>query len=333
MGTTDSSPNTSGASGQLFGDTLRQLRLTSELAERSNLSVRGLSDLERGINRSPRRETLLALANVFGLDGEERRHFVAAARRRPSLSASIGSLTSSTSPEPDPPMNLAPAGPAGQSSDIKVFLIADVRGYSTYTYEHRDEDAAELTLRFAALADATVQAHSGQVLEVRGDEVLAVFSSARAALRAAISLQEQVGQASATTPEQPIHCGVGVEAGEAVAVPGGYRGQAINLAARLCSQAGPGDVLAGEVAIRLARKVAGLVFQDRGLATLNGIAEPVQITQVLAVEAGRAEGTTQAMLVYPNGAPGYVEESALEAGTPSQRRLAAPGEFCGSCPH
>jgi hypothetical protein len=120
------------------------------------------------------------------------------------------------------------------------------------------------------------------VLEVRGDEVLAVFSSARAALRAAIVLQEQVGQASATTPEQPIRCGIGVEAGEAVAVPGGYRGQAINLAARLCARAGAGEVLAGEAVIGLARKVAGLVFQDRGLATLKGTARPVRITQVVA---------------------------------------------------
>ena len=83
--------DTSGWTGQLFGDTLRQLRRAAgltqaELAERANLSIRGLSDLERGINRSPRRETLLALADAFGLDREERHRFFAAARPRPPLS-------------------------------------------------------------------------------------------------------------------------------------------------------------------------------------------------------------------------------------------------------
>ena len=213
-------------SGQRFGDTLRQLRRASgftqaELAERANLSTRGLSDLERGINRSPHRETLLALADAFGLDGEERHRFFSAARRRPLLASTTAeALLSSRSAEPDaasevepepalPTADHQPAGSEKQTDDIQIFLIADVRGYSTYTDAHYDHDAAQLALRFAALAGAAVQTHGGQVLEVRGDEVLAVFPSARAALRAAILLQEQVGQASGTTPNQPIRCGIG----------------------------------------------------------------------------------------------------------------------------
>src|SRR5262245_66114625 len=74
-------------SAPIFGDTLRELRRAAgltqaELAERANLSPRGLSDLERGVNRRPRRETLLALADAFNLSDEERERFFAAARRR-----------------------------------------------------------------------------------------------------------------------------------------------------------------------------------------------------------------------------------------------------------
>jgi predicted ATPase/class 3 adenylate cyclase len=188
-------------------------------------------------------------------------------------------------PEPQPDTT----GKISPSSDIRVFLIADVRGYTTYTYEHHDEDAAQLAVRFATIAESAVQVHGGQVLEVRGDEVLAIFSSARASLRAAIALQVQVEQASRTSPEQPIRCGIGVEAGEAVPVAAGYRGLAINLAARLCSQAGPGEVLAGEIVIGLARKVEGLHFRDMGLVFVKGVAEPVRITQVLAAEAPHME--------------------------------------------
>ena len=292
MGKTTPSPNISEPSGQRFGDVLRQARRTSgltqaELAERASLSTRGLSDLERGINRYPRRETLLALADAFGLDGEERHRFFSAARPRPPLvSAASEALPSSraadpdAAPEPAPP-TAEPAGSVAPTDDIQIFLIADVRGYSTYTDAHYDQDAAQLALRFAALAGAAVEAYGGQVLEVRRDEVLAVFRSARAALRAAILLLEQVGQASQATPEQPIRCGIGIEAGEAIAVPGGYRGQAINLAARLCARAGPGEVLAGETVIGLARKVEGLLFLDRGLASLKGVAVPLRITQVV----------------------------------------------------
>jgi transcriptional regulator with XRE-family HTH domain len=237
VGNANDSPNMSGSSDQIFGGTLRTLRRAAgltqaELAERAHLSVRGLSDLERGINRHPRRETLLTLADALGLADEERARFFAAARCRPPLPRGDKAPAGSES-EPEP-------GLPSQMADIQIFLIADVRGYTTYTYEHRDEDAAQLALRFASIAGAAVQAHGSQVLEVRGDEVLVVFASARTSLRAAVALQEQVAQASLATPEQPIRCGIGLEAGEAIAVAGGYRGLAINLAARLCAQAGPG---------------------------------------------------------------------------------------------
>src|SRR5215469_9874959 len=327
MGDTNQPPNASGSSDRVFGDTLRTLRRTAgltqaELAERAGLSVRGLSDLERGINHAPHRETLLALADALGLAEEERHRLVAAARRRSALPTP--SSSAGLPPEEAPrDKDLEVTGSVEPTDDIQVFLITDVRGYSTYTYEHRDEDAAQLALRFAALATAAVEAHGGQVVEVRGDEVLAVFTSARSALRAAVALQEQVGQASATTPEQPIRCGIGVEAGEAVAVPGGYRGQAINLAARLCARAGAGEVLAGETVIGLARRVEGLVFLDRGFASLKGTAQPVRITQVVAAPTASAPSE-----------PLLERASAPEPSEPAGglRRVAAVGNFLSAEP-
>ncbi|HXT35202.1 MAG TPA: tetratricopeptide repeat protein [Chloroflexota bacterium] len=70
-----------------FGDLLRRLRLDAglsqeELAERAGISARGISALERGVNRAPQRETVLLLAKALALSGEERAAFEAAARRR-----------------------------------------------------------------------------------------------------------------------------------------------------------------------------------------------------------------------------------------------------------
>ena len=92
MGDTNRSPSVSGSSDEVFGESLRGLRRAArmtqaELAERANLSIRGLSDLERGINRHPRRETLLALADAFELAEGERARFFASARGRPVLAA------------------------------------------------------------------------------------------------------------------------------------------------------------------------------------------------------------------------------------------------------
>ena len=68
-----------------FAGLLRQLRagarLTQEeLAEAAGLSPRSVSDLERGINRTARKDTAFLLAGALGLAEPARSLFVAAAR-------------------------------------------------------------------------------------------------------------------------------------------------------------------------------------------------------------------------------------------------------------
>ena len=70
-----------------FGGLLRRLRdeagLTQdELAEAAKVSQRAISDLERGVNATARKDTALLLAGALGLDGHARELFVAAARGR-----------------------------------------------------------------------------------------------------------------------------------------------------------------------------------------------------------------------------------------------------------
>jgi class 3 adenylate cyclase/tetratricopeptide (TPR) repeat protein len=175
-----------------------------------------------------------------------------------------------------------------QATEIRTFMFADVRGYTRFTQEHGDEVAARLATKFAALARDTVAARGGDVIELRGDEALAVFASSRQALRAAIELQERFRRESIDDPTLPLKVGIGLDAGEAVRVEGGYRGGALNLAARLCSLAGPGEVLTSEGVIHLARKMEGIAYGERGFAQLKGFAHPVRIVEVTGETAAPA---------------------------------------------
>ena len=98
------------------------------------------------------------------------------------------------------------AGEAG----IKTFLIADVRGYTRFTSERGDEAAARLATRFAELAREAIEAAGGTLVELRGDEALAVFDSARQALRVAADLQERFVAETVADPSLPLAVGIGL---------------------------------------------------------------------------------------------------------------------------
>jgi transcriptional regulator with XRE-family HTH domain len=75
-----------------FAGALRKLRAEArltqeELAEAAGLSLRSISDLERGIATTPRRETVRLLADVLQLTGPARAGFAAVARGRPVAAA------------------------------------------------------------------------------------------------------------------------------------------------------------------------------------------------------------------------------------------------------
>jgi membrane protein implicated in regulation of membrane protease activity/DNA-binding XRE family transcriptional regulator len=76
------------SSGELpsFGELLKRHRLAAgltqeALAERARLSVRAISDLERGLHRTPQRDTAQLLAEALQLSPQDRAAFEAAARR------------------------------------------------------------------------------------------------------------------------------------------------------------------------------------------------------------------------------------------------------------
>jgi YVTN family beta-propeller protein len=172
-------------------------------------------------------------------------------------------------------------------ADIRAFLIADIRGYTLFTLERGDEAAAKLATKFARLAREGVEARAGEVIELRGDEALCVFASSRQAIRAAVELQDRFVAETVSDPALPLAVGIGLDAGEAVSVEGGYRGGALNLAARLCGQAGPGEILASREVAHLARRVEGIRYADRGEVSLKGMTDPVTVIEVSS-EAGPA---------------------------------------------
>jgi class 3 adenylate cyclase len=166
------------------------------------------------------------------------------------------------------------------STSVRTFLIADIRGYSRYTEECGDEAAAKLSKKFATIVTDDVEAYDGELVEVRGDEALVVFASARQAIRAAVDLQAQF-QEVASELDVPLRVGIGIDSGEAVQLEDGtFRGAALNVAARLCGRASGGEVIISDSTSRLAGRLGGLIYSDGGRVRLKNIPEPIHIYKV-----------------------------------------------------
>jgi class 3 adenylate cyclase len=95
---------------------------------------------------------------------------------------------------------ITPTATAPNRPELRTFLIADVRGYTRFTAEHGDDAAAHLAATFAAWARDAVEARGGRVIELRGDEVLAVFDAADRSVRAALELQWTLAEEVASDP-------------------------------------------------------------------------------------------------------------------------------------
>lgn len=184
-------------------------------------------------------------------------------------------------------MDTRPANRSDEAVTLRTFLIADIRGYTTFTRQHGDQAAARLAKAFADLARDAVEARSGTVIELRGDEALAVFPSTSQAVRAAVELQAACQEETAADPSLPFPVGIGIDAGEAVPVEGGFRGVALNMAARLCSKAAAGEVLVTRTAADLAADLSDVRFEERGTAELKGFEQPVEVLQAVWLDGER----------------------------------------------
>ena len=100
-----------------------------------------------------------------------------------------------------------------------------------------------------------------------------------------MELQRTFADECELRPHLPLRVGIGLDAGEAVPVDGGFRGGPLNLASRLCARAAAGEVIVSQSVALLARPLAGLAFEDLGEVELKGMAAPVAVFRVAPDDA------------------------------------------------
>jgi len=166
-----------------------------------------------------------------------------------------------------------------EAGDVQTILITDMEGSTTLTQGLGDAKAQEVLRTHNAILRDALRAHSGSEIKHTGDGIMASFTSASRALESAISIQRAFGEHNKSNPDVPIRVRIGLNAGEPVAEEKDLFGTAVQLAARICAHAEPGQILAADVVQQLA---AGKVFTfaDQGEAMLKGFDKPVRLYEV-----------------------------------------------------
>jgi class 3 adenylate cyclase len=241
--------------------------------------------IEGGTQPAPPNDIAKRLYDALHLSGDDRDWLsLAAMAASPIASAFLAPMMNAFMP---PTEEGKEKQPTPLTASILAFLIADVRGYTRFTQMNGDAAAAKLATHFANLTQQALEQWGGRLVETRGDEVLVVFGSARQALHAALDMQDRFAEASAADPEMPLAVGIGLDVGEAVPVEDGYRGMALNRAARLCALAGGGEILVTAGLMYVAPIVDGVAFVSHGKVPLKGFDEPADVLSIARATLAR----------------------------------------------
>jgi DNA-binding NarL/FixJ family response regulator/class 3 adenylate cyclase len=158
-----------------------------------------------------------------------------------------------------------------------TFLIADIESSTRLVQEVGTERYSELLGAVRAVFRDVVAAHGGHEVDAIGDEQLAVFPNARAAVEAALATQH--GMQSREWPsERPVRVRLGLHTGTPELTDEGYVGIDIIRASRIALAGHGGEILLSSTTAAFA---SGFESRDLGSHQLAGLNEPERIHQLL----------------------------------------------------
>src|SRR6266478_9782955 len=191
-------------------------------------------------------------------------------------------------------------------SDTITIFFSDIRGFTDTTEELGDEVASELVREQDAIVRIHIEAYGGDVVKTQGDGFMVAFKATRGAILCAIAIQKAIAAKNREIAEKNrdrrIAIGIGINTGEPIRQEDGdYIGGTVNLAARICATAGPGQILVAESTryvagrIELRKSDGGAVeYVDRGFHELKGFPEAKRLFEVTWHPATFGEPTASA---------------------------------------
>jgi adenylate cyclase len=170
-------------------------------------------------------------------------------------------FTDSLSSDADPPV--------AQMPGFRTLLFTDLESSTQLTQQLGDAKAQQILDGHNNAVRTALTDHGGDEVKHTGDGIFAAFTSAVSAVEASLQIQRDLAGAE-------VRVRIGLNAGEPIAQDDDYFGAAVQLAARVCDRAEPGQILVAQVVRDLCRGKT-FHFDDQGEATLKGFPDRVRL--------------------------------------------------------
>ncbi len=162
---------------------------------------------------------------------------------------------------------------------FRTVVFTDIVGSTALTQERGDVAAMRLVRAHDTAVRAALETAGGREVKHTGDGIMASFIEATAAVGFAAAVQRSLARHNADHPDDAVQVRIGMSAGEPIDENADLFGATVQLAARVCDLAGPGEIVVANVVPELCLG-KDIVFEDRGSAELKGFPDPVRLHAV-----------------------------------------------------
>jgi class 3 adenylate cyclase len=160
-----------------------------------------------------------------------------------------------------------------------AICFVDLTGYTRITEERGDEVAARLATKLTSLVEDISRCHAGRPIRWLGDGGMFHFKEPGAAVLSGLDMVERAPRVGLP----PMH--IGIHTGPVVFQDGDVYGKTVNLASRIASYAGAGQVLASDETVGRSPG-RGVHFESLGPVSLHGMARPVTLHRAVRDSQG-----------------------------------------------
>lgn len=172
------------------------------------------------------------------------------------------------------------SGKSPSRRQLKSILFADVSGYTRLM--HDDEEATHQGItELVELFANGCEEFDGEILEVRGDGIFSVFSSAADSVRFADKVQDEVEVHNQKYEEdRKIRFRIGIHLGDVARDEKFHYGDSVNIAARIEGLADTGGICISDAVYQQVRNSVKFGYENLGPQRLKNIKEAVEVFRI-----------------------------------------------------